>query len=110
MDEFAESELGTLDNSGYSLDHDSISTSTSNWRTQDPYTMTNTSSSAVLGFIVAPSSIDPADSFTDPNSLNAAYAGVTRTEIELGHTDHTVTYYVYTFTVGANSTITIDVA
>ena len=111
MDAFAESDLGTLDDDGYALDstRDNDS-STSSW-TGRSYSFDNTgNSSSVLGFIVAPSSIDPADSFTDPDSLNAAYAGVTRTEVELGHEDHTVTYYVYTFTVGANSAITIDVA
>ena len=109
MTPFAESELGTLDNSGYSLGHDSISTSTSNCRTQDPYTFTNTSSSAVLGFIVAPSSVDPASDFTD-TQFNLPLTGVTRTEVMLGHTDHQIQYYVYTFTVGANSTITFNVA
>ena len=110
MTPFAESELGTLDNSGYSLDEDSISTSTSNWRTQDPYTMTNTSSSPVLGFIVAPSIVDTDTAFTDPGSFGSAYLGITRTDVMLGHTDHQVQYYVYTFNVPANGMITIDVA
>ena len=110
MDAFTESMLGTLDNSGYSLDHDSISTQTSNWRSQDPYTMANISSSPVLGFIVAPSIVDTDTAFTDPGSFDSAYLGITRTDVMLGHTDHQVQYYVYTFTVPANGTLTIDVA
>ena len=106
---FAESDLGTLSNdTGYALDHFHQGSSSTGWRNQDPYTFTNNTGSAVNGIIVAPSSVDPTDAFRD-TAFNLPLQGITRTEIELGHTDHTVTYYVYTFNVGANSVVSFNV-
>ena len=110
-----------LANSGYSVAALGTSTSTAAWRTRTPTTTAGASAASEYGFqntgastrsvfIVAPSSVDPATAFTDPQSFGSAFSGITRTEVNLGHSGHTVTYYVYTFTIGPNSTLTINVA
>ena len=106
--------LGTLSNSGYATPSggqvfDTTSTNTGAWRNRQ-YSYTNSTGASVTFYIWAASSVDPSSAFTDPNSLNAVIAGVTRTSVQLGHSGHQVTYYRYAFTVGANSTQVIDVA
>ena len=112
----------TLAPGGYSVAPvASPSGSTTAWRSPTPTTTAGASAPSEYGyqntganplnlFLVAPSSVDPATAFTDPQTFNAAFNGVTRTEIELGHPGHGVTYYVYTFTAKAGETIAINVA
>ena len=111
----------TLAASGYSVAADNTTGNIQGWRNPGSSTTAGASAASEYGFqntgattrsvfLVAPSSVDPATAFTDPQSLNAAFSGITRTEVALGHPGHGVTYYVYTFTVGPNSTIAINVA
>ena len=114
MDAFAESDLGTLDDDGYSLSATRNNDSgTGNWTGRSYQFDASADTESTLGFIVAPSSIsvDPADlNFRDPDSLNAAIAGITITPVMLGHADHQVQYYVYTFTLTAGAILNVDVS
>ena len=111
----------TLAATGYSVAERNVTGNIQGWRSPGSTTTAGASAPSEYGFqntgattrsvfLVAPSSVDPATAFTDPQSLNAAFSGITRTEIELGHPGHGVTYYVYTFTVGPASTLTFNVA
>ena len=111
----------TLAATGYSVAERNVTGNIQGWRSPGSSTTAGASAPSEYGFqntgantrnvfLVAPSSVDPATAFTDPQSLNAAFSGITRTEIELGHPGHPVTYYVYTFTVGPASTLTFNVA
>ena len=111
----------TLAATGYSVAERNVTGNIQGWRSPGSTTTAGASAPSEYGFqntgantrnvfLVAPSSVDPATAFTDPQSLNAAFSGITRTEIELGHPGHPVTYYVYTFTVGPASTLTFNVA
>ena len=111
----------TLAASGYSVAEHNVTGNIQGWRNPGSTTTTgssapseygfrNTSTDTLSLFLVAPTSVDPATAFTDPQTFGAAWDGVTRTEISLGHPGHPVTYYVYTFTVTGNSTIAINVA
>ena len=115
MDAFAESDLGTLDDDGYALDSTRDNDSSTGSWTGRSYQFDNSANTAsALGFIVAPSSIDtdvgPDARFRDPDSLDAPIAGITRTPVMLGHADHQVQYYVYTFTLTAGAILNVDVS
>ena len=110
-----------LANSGYSVAALATSGSTTAWRSRTATTTAGASAPSEYGyqntganplnlFLVAPSSVDPATAFTDPQTFNAAFNGVTRTEVSLGHAGHQVVYYVYTFNAKAGETIAINVA
>ena len=110
-----------LANSGYSVAALATSGSTTAWRSRTATTTAGASAPSEYGyqntganplnlFLVAPSSVDPVTAFTDPQTFNAAFNGVTRTEVSLGHAGHQVVYYVYTFTAKAGETIAINVA
>ena len=108
---FAESDLGTLDDDGYALDSTRDNDSgTGNWTGRSYQFDNSAGAGSVLGFIVAPSSIDIDTRFTDPDSLDAAIAGITITPVMLGHADHQVQYYVYTFTLTAGAILNVDVS
>ncbi|MCH9734051.1 MAG: hypothetical protein K0U78_05790, partial [Actinomycetia bacterium] len=104
---FDVTELGALSNSGYATSAVSTSTSKTSWRNS-----TYTASSGATGqtmHLVVPSA--PVAGFRDPLNQSLTFTpnnGDAGTQVTLGHTDHTETYFVYSFNVPANASLTVQ--